>query len=119
MTHCFHSHKAGLKTEHLGLHKALCVLMGWNWTISPDKLSYKKNPGPMIETLKEDLIIWPPIMIIRILSVMKTTSIKEPDLVTNNALRKILIRMLLLISSAHSNEYFFDGFTGTSVRTQG
>ncbi|CAA6660718.1 unnamed protein product [Spirodela intermedia] len=75
VTHAFHSLKVGLRTEHLGLHKALCVLMCWNWLVSPDNSrAYQMRPGPEHEALKEDLIIWPPVVIVRNFSVINTAT---------------------------------------------
>ncbi|ONK57399.1 uncharacterized protein A4U43_C09F120 [Asparagus officinalis] len=31
LIHSYQTRKVGLRTEHLGFHKALCVLNGWNW----------------------------------------------------------------------------------------
>ncbi|KQJ92045.1 uncharacterized protein LOC104584771 isoform X2 [Brachypodium distachyon] len=36
MSHAYDTCKLGLKTKHLGLHKALCVLMGWDVHVAPD-----------------------------------------------------------------------------------
>ncbi|KAL3530417.1 hypothetical protein ACH5RR_009739 [Cinchona calisaya] len=64
-THAFMCQTVGLRSGHLGLHKALCVLMGWkdaektNDTWVCQMLSEAENL-----TLKEDLILWPPVLII-------------------------------------------------------
>ncbi|XP_027106460.2 uncharacterized protein [Coffea arabica] len=75
-THVFTSQEIGLRSRHLGFHKALCALMGWksaekpNVTWSPEKLSDVENL-----TLKEDLILWPPVVIIH----NSTIGNKSPD----------------------------------------
>ncbi|CAK9153840.1 unnamed protein product [Ilex paraguariensis] len=63
--HAFMSPKVGFRSQHLGFHKALCALMGWKSAAAPN------NPWVCeilsdAETLavKEDLIIWPPVVII-------------------------------------------------------
>jgi hypothetical protein len=34
--HTFNSRKVCLREKHLGMHKDLCVLMGWNHVVPPD-----------------------------------------------------------------------------------
>lgn len=63
--HTFNSLKVGLRAEHLGLHKALCVLMGWNHVVPPDNAKgYQLLPLPDARAMKEDLILWPPLVIV-------------------------------------------------------
>lgn len=63
--HTFNSQKVGLRAEHLGLHKALCVLMGWNHVVPPDNAKvYQLLPSPDARAMKEDLILWPPLVIV-------------------------------------------------------
>lgn len=49
----------------MGLHKALCWLMGWSSEVAPNGL-WVQRILPHVEAfaLKEDLIIWPPVLII-------------------------------------------------------
>ncbi|CAN4106570.1 unnamed protein product [Withania somnifera] len=63
--HALTSSKAGLRSQHLGLHKACCALMGWK-TADAHKDSWVREKLSNAETvaLKEDLIIWPPVVII-------------------------------------------------------
>ncbi|CAN4119471.1 unnamed protein product [Withania somnifera] len=63
--HALTSSKAGLRSQHLGLHKALCALMGWK-SADAHKDSWVCEMLSNAETvaLKEDLIIWPPVVII-------------------------------------------------------
>ncbi|XP_075093301.1 uncharacterized protein LOC107788967 [Nicotiana tabacum] len=74
--HAVTSSKDGLKSQHLGLHKALCALMGWKSADAPNSgwvremLSDTETVG-----LKEDLIIWPPVVIIHNSSMMNS----DPD----------------------------------------
>lgn len=65
-THCFMSQKVGLRAKHLGLHKAICVLMGWNSDAPPvGKLWVPVAvPAPNALAQKEDLILWPPVVVI-------------------------------------------------------
>ncbi|XP_019428430.1 PREDICTED: uncharacterized protein LOC109336345 isoform X2 [Lupinus angustifolius] len=70
VTHAFMSHKAGLRAKHLGLHKAICVLMGWDTVIPQDTVTWVPRVLPHAEALaqKEDLIIWTPIVILHNIS---------------------------------------------------
>ncbi|KAK7268422.1 hypothetical protein RIF29_21120 [Crotalaria pallida] len=70
VTHAFMSHKAGLRAKHLGLHKAICVLMGWDTVIPQDTVTWVPQVLHHTEALaqKEDLIIWSPIVIIHNIS---------------------------------------------------
>ncbi|KAF3654949.1 putative pleiotropic drug resistance protein 2-like [Capsicum annuum] len=63
--HALTSSKAGLRSQHLGLQKALCALMGWK-SADAHKDCWVREKLSNAETmaLKEDLIIWPPVVII-------------------------------------------------------
>ncbi|XP_065867035.1 uncharacterized protein [Euphorbia lathyris] len=61
--HAFFSCKS--RTEHLGLYKAICVLMGWNSTIGvKGKWIREILPSAEASSVREDLIIWPPVVLI-------------------------------------------------------
>lgn len=63
--HAYNSDNADLLVNHLGLHKALCVLMGWNHSKPPDNSkSYQLLPVDEAAANQEDLIIWPPVVMI-------------------------------------------------------
>lgn len=63
--HTFNSDNADLRVDHLGLHKALCVLMGWNYSKPPDNSkAYKFLPPDEAAANQDDLIMWPPVVII-------------------------------------------------------
>ncbi|KAL3354435.1 hypothetical protein AABB24_018871 [Solanum stoloniferum] len=63
--HALTSSKAGLRSQHLGFHKALCALMGWKSADShEDSWVREKLSNAETVALKEDLIIWPPVVII-------------------------------------------------------
>lgn len=74
--HAYVSSKGNKKADHLGLHKALCVLMGWNSDFVTGN-TWKKQVLPDAEALaqKEDLILWPPLVIIHNSSIGR----KNPD----------------------------------------
>ncbi|XP_072951287.1 uncharacterized protein [Typha angustifolia] len=91
ITHSYHSRKVGVKTDHLGLHKALCVLMGWNWLVAPDNSkAYQSSPVAEANFLKEDLILWPPLVILHNSSIEKKVTKNEARIVTNEGIEEIL-----------------------------
>lgn len=65
-THAYMSHKTGLRAQHLGLHKAICVLLGWNTTLVRDTITWVPEVLSSAEALtqKEDQMLWPPLVII-------------------------------------------------------
>ncbi|KDP45006.1 hypothetical protein JCGZ_01506 [Jatropha curcas] len=70
VTHAFMSHKVGLRAQHLGLHKAICILMGWNTYVPCDTQTWIPDILPDTEAWaqKEDLMLWPPLVIIHNIS---------------------------------------------------
>ncbi|KAJ0981697.1 hypothetical protein J5N97_009952 [Dioscorea zingiberensis] len=63
--HAYTSQNAELRVDHLGLHKALCVLMGWNHAKAPDNSkAYQSLSADDAAANREDLIVWPPTVII-------------------------------------------------------
>ncbi|CAN0887031.1 Protein SUPPRESSOR OF GENE SILENCING 3 [Linum grandiflorum] len=63
--HTYNSESAEFLVDHLGLHKALCVLLGWNFTKIPDSSrGYQFLPADEAVANQDDLIIWPPLVII-------------------------------------------------------
>ncbi|KAL6005245.1 hypothetical protein ACLOJK_005807 [Asimina triloba] len=63
--HAYNSQNAALRVDHLGFHKAVCILMGWNYAKVPDSSkAYQSLSANEATANKEDLIIWPPIVII-------------------------------------------------------
>ncbi|CAN8270422.1 unnamed protein product [Cochlearia groenlandica] len=63
--HAYSSDDASLRVHHLGLHKALCVLMGWDFSKAPDNSkTYHNLPVEEATINQEQLIIWPPHIIV-------------------------------------------------------
>lgn len=63
--HTYNSDNADLHVDHLGLHKALCVLMGWNYSKPPDNSkTYQFLSADEAAVNQDDLIMWPPVVII-------------------------------------------------------
>ncbi|KAL9317439.1 hypothetical protein ACSQ67_013956 [Phaseolus vulgaris] len=63
--HTYNSDNADSQVDHLGLHKALCVLMGWNYSKPPDNSkAYQFLSSDEAAANQDDLIMWPPLVII-------------------------------------------------------
>uniref|UniRef100_A0A0E0CVF9 XS domain-containing protein n=1 Tax=Oryza meridionalis TaxID=40149 RepID=A0A0E0CVF9_9ORYZ len=63
--HAYNPPNADSFIDHLGLHKALCVLMGWDYTKVPENSkAYQSLLPDLVQASREDLIIWPPTVII-------------------------------------------------------
>ena len=85
------SHMFGLRAKHLGLHKEICVLLGWNNIVPPDTITWVPHVllGDEALNQKEDLILWPPLVIIHNISIWNSDP-KEWKLVTTEALGAFL-----------------------------
>lgn len=63
--HAYNAPNPVLRSQHLGLYKALCVLMGWSYASPPDNdKSYQSFPAHEAMENNQDLILWPPLVII-------------------------------------------------------
>lgn len=63
--HAYTCEISELRIDHLGLHKALCVLMGWNYAKAPDSSkAYQSLSADEAAAKKEDLIVRPPTVIV-------------------------------------------------------
>ncbi|CAL5363370.1 unnamed protein product [Camellia sinensis] len=89
--HAFMSHKVGLRAQHLGLHKAICVLLGWNSVVAPDVITWVPEDVPDAEARaqKEDLVLWPPVIIIHNSSIAEN-NVGERKVITLEALGEFL-----------------------------
>ncbi|XP_076928728.1 uncharacterized protein LOC143592782 [Bidens hawaiensis] len=74
--HAFMSHKSGLRAQHLGLLKAVCVMLDWNSVIPADSPRWFPEPISTTEALaqRQDLIIWPPLVIVHNTSILSSNS---------------------------------------------
>ncbi|XP_021716421.1 uncharacterized protein LOC110684290 [Chenopodium quinoa] len=64
-SHAFTSVKIGFRAAHLGFHRALCILMGWDPTVASNgRWVCQSLPDAEAWALKEDIIMWPPVVII-------------------------------------------------------
>ncbi|KAL2509092.1 protein of unknown function XS [Forsythia ovata] len=63
--HTYNSDSGDLLVDHLGFHKALCILMGWNYLMPPDNSkAYHILSANDAAANQDDLIMWPPSVLI-------------------------------------------------------
>ncbi|MQM20308.1 hypothetical protein Taro_053325, partial [Colocasia esculenta] len=63
--HAYTSENNDMRADHLGLHKALCVLMGWSYEKAPDNSkAYQLLSADAAAGNRDDLILWPPTVIV-------------------------------------------------------
>ncbi|CAH8308543.1 unnamed protein product [Eruca vesicaria subsp. sativa] len=63
--HAYYCDDISSRVRHLGLHKALCVLMGWNFSKPPDNSkAYQNLPAEVVAINQDELILWPPHIIV-------------------------------------------------------
>ncbi|XVF69118.1 hypothetical protein PTKIN_Ptkin11bG0055200 [Pterospermum kingtungense] len=73
--HAFTSRSVGHRVDHLGFHKALCLLMGWSSMAASNGLWTPKTlPDAEALAMKEDLIVWPPAVILHNSSIATSNS---------------------------------------------
>ncbi|KAL5213147.1 hypothetical protein ABZP36_023994 [Zizania latifolia] len=83
ISHAYDTCKVGLKTKHLGFHKALCVLMGWNWRVAPDTAkAYHSMPDREVNAMRGDLMLWPPVVVIHNSSIASKANATEAKIVS-------------------------------------
>lgn len=88
--HTFYSQKVGFRALHLGFHQALCMLMGWKNKISGGRKWFCELLSEReASSLKEDHIIWPPVVIIHNSS-LNSNNFDERVIVSIEALDSIL-----------------------------
>jgi len=98
ITHTYNS-DTDLRVDHLGLHRALCVLMGWNYSKPPDNSkAYRILPAGEAAKNQDDLIMWPPMVIIHNTVTGKSKDGRIEGLgnkVMDNKIRGIMTSLLL------------------------
>lgn len=89
--HALMSNRPGLRAEHWGLHKAICVLMGWDSNPPLDILNWAPQRLSSAEALiqKEDLILWPPVVIVHNISALKKNQ-NQQEVITPEMLEVFL-----------------------------
>ncbi|KAL3812619.1 hypothetical protein ACJIZ3_013887 [Penstemon smallii] len=63
--HAYNSDNDDSIVDHLAFHKALCILMGWNYLMPPDNSkAYQNFSTDDADANQNDLIMWPPSVLI-------------------------------------------------------
>ncbi|KAI9157787.1 hypothetical protein LWI28_028111 [Acer negundo] len=80
--HTLMSRRVGLRARHLGLHKAICALLGWYSVVPHDPKTWVSEclPDAEAKIQKNDLVLWPPIIIVRNIS-MSNNNPKEQKVI--------------------------------------
>ncbi|RLM99997.1 uncharacterized protein C2845_PM06G11920 [Panicum miliaceum] len=91
LSHAYNTCKEGLKTRHLGFHKALCVLMGWNWLVAPDtSKAHHSIPSEEVNAMRGDLMLWPPVVVIHNSSIVNKAKDTEAKIVSMEEIEGVL-----------------------------
>ncbi|KAF5813617.1 putative XS domain-containing protein [Helianthus annuus] len=100
--------------NHLGLHKALCILMGWNYLMPPDNSKvYQRLSADEIAANLDDLIMWPPHVIIRNTSTGKGKDGRMEGL--GNKAMDMKLRDLGFTTGKSKSMYGREGHMGTTA----
>ncbi|KAK3118919.1 hypothetical protein QOZ80_9BG0710580 [Eleusine coracana subsp. coracana] len=92
LNHAYHAQNPEHRADHLGLHKALCVLMGWNYSVAPvHKNAYQSLSTADAEANQGDLILWPPTVIVE--NTYKSKNDGQRDGMSNNEMESKLREM--------------------------
>nr|XP_004300997.2 PREDICTED: uncharacterized protein LOC101304679 [Fragaria vesca subsp. vesca]XP_011464139.1 PREDICTED: uncharacterized protein LOC101304679 [Fragaria vesca subsp. vesca] len=112
--HSYNTDNADIRVDHLGLHKALCVLMGWNYLKPPDNSkAYQFLSADEAAANQDDLIMWPPMVIIHNTLTGKSKDGRMEGL--GNKAMDSYIRALGFGSGKSKSLYGRDGHLGTTI----
>ncbi|KAK2643571.1 hypothetical protein Ddye_025334 [Dipteronia dyeriana] len=90
LQHAFMCKGAGLRAEHLGFHRALCVLIGWSYEATPNGFWVRQTlSNAEALAVKEDLIIWPPVVFVHNSSIVNANP-DERTIVSIEKLKAII-----------------------------
>lgn len=91
VSHAYDTCKTGLRTKHLGFHRALCVLMGWNWQVAPDTSKIHHSiSSEEVNAMRGDLMLWPPVVVIHNSSMLNKTKDTEAKAVSMEEIEGVL-----------------------------
>lgn len=63
--HTYNPDRVEMLVDHLGFHKALCVLMGWDYSRAPDNSRvYQSLSADVAAANQDDVILWPPTVVV-------------------------------------------------------
>ena len=89
LNHAYYAKNQEHRADHLGFHKALCVLMGWNYSVAPvHKTAYQALSTADAEANQGDLILWPPTVIIE--NTYKAKNDGQKDVMSNKEMESKL-----------------------------
>lgn len=109
--HTHMSKKRGLRAEHLGLCKAICTVMSWSSDIDPTNgKAYQQMPSEEAKANKEDLILWPPAVVIHNAAAGKINDGQQEG-VSNSAVKELLKDLGL----THEKIKIVDGKQGSVI----
>lgn len=92
LNHAYYAKNQEHRADHLGFHKALCVLMGWNYSVAPvHKTAYQALSTVDAEANQGDLILWPPTVIIE--NTYKSKNDGEKDVMSDKEVESKLREM--------------------------
>ncbi|KAG4984306.1 hypothetical protein AAZX31_10G235700 [Glycine max] len=112
--HTYNPDNADSRVDHLGLHKALCVLMGWNYSKPPDNSkAYQFLPADEAAANQDDLIMWPPLVIIHNTNTGKNRDGRMEGL--GNKTMDNKIRELGFVGGKSKSLYGRDGHLGITL----
>ncbi|XP_028220089.1 uncharacterized protein LOC114401713 [Glycine soja] len=112
--HTYNPDNADSRIDHLGLHKALCVLMRWNYSKPPDNSkAYQFLPADEAAANQDDLIMWPPLVIIHNTNTGKNRDGRMEGL--GNKMMDNKIRELGFVGGKSKSLYGRDGHLGITL----
>ncbi|KAM0872443.1 hypothetical protein ACQ4PT_038734 [Festuca glaucescens] len=92
LNHSYNTKNPESRADHLGLHKAICVLMGWNYSVDPvHKKAYQTLSNADAEANRGDLILWPPTIIVE--NTYKSRNDGQKDAMSNREMESKLREM--------------------------
>lgn len=92
LNHSYNTKNPESRADHLGLHKAICVLMGWNYSVDPvHKKAYQTLSNADAEANRGDLILWPPTIIVE--NTYKSRNDGQKEAMSNNEMESKLREM--------------------------
>lgn len=66
LLHAYNAMNLELLVKHRALHKALCVLMGWDPSVEPtNSKGYQRLSPDQAQANRDDLVVWPPTVVIQ------------------------------------------------------
>ncbi|WVZ88601.1 hypothetical protein U9M48_035101 [Paspalum notatum var. saurae] len=101
VSHAYDTCKTGLRTKHLGFHRALCILMGWNWQVAPDtSKAHHSISSEQLNAMRGDLMLWPPVIVIHNSSIVNKAKDIEAKVVSVEEIEGVLAEIGIPLDKA-------------------